>query len=290
MPSVPRVPFLDLESTRNRILNEISVLLSEGPLYKTYKYEGDLWVREPMRYFAFPDTLRTYCSDDLCNTVQVWQAVTAIQTGNGYAQVNTLTSTSFLCRNCKRSHVAYFLSIEADQRGGKIIKVGQWPPLSREPDPVVSAGWSPHDKQLYRDAMTFRNSNKGIGALPYIRRIIETHVIDILTLISDAHKRQPIPGFDEAVFEKVRLSHRFTDKLDFARDYLPVGLVPAGSPNPIGTLYDLISDGLHERTEDECVDIFDRCKVAFEFVVRKLTEAKRDDEAYIESVRLLKKP
>jgi hypothetical protein len=36
------------------------------------------------------------------------------------------------------------------------------------------------------------------------------------------------------------------------------------------------------------LDIFDRCKVVFEYVVRKLTEAKREDEAYIESMRKLK--
>jgi hypothetical protein len=94
-----------------------------------------------------------------------------------------------------------------------------------------------------------------------------------------------------------------------------VGLTPSGSPNPIGSLYDLISDGLHERTEEECIEIFDRCKAAFEYavvpvvalraksrtpppqlerprgvrlyVIRKLTEAKREDEAYIQAVRKL---
>jgi hypothetical protein len=50
----------------------------------------------------------------------------------------------------------------------------------------------------------------------------------------------------------------------------------------------LISAGLHELPEEECVDIFDRCKAAFEYVVKKLTDAKRDDEAYIESIRKLK--
>jgi hypothetical protein len=69
---------------------------------------------------------------------------------------------------------------------------------------------------------------------------------------------------------------------------LPSDLTPVGYPNPIGTLYELISDGLHERTEEECVEIFDRCKVAFEYVVRKLTEAKQEDEAYIEAIQKLK--
>ena len=44
---------------------------------------------------------------------------------------------------------------------------------------------------------------------------------------------------------------------------------------PFGTLYELISDGLHQRSEDECMGIFYRCKTAFEYVVKKLTEARR---------------
>jgi hypothetical protein len=100
--------------------------------------------------------------------------------------------------------------------------------------------------------MTFRNGNKGIGALPYLRRIIENHIQGLLDLIGEANQRNPIAGFDPAGFEVVRASHRFSDKLDFARDHLPAGLTPSGSPNPIGTLYELISEGLHERTEEEC--------------------------------------
>ena len=73
------------------------------------------------------------------------------------------------------------------------------------------------------------------------------------------------------------------------RDFLPSDLTPKGHKNPIETLYDVISDGLHQRNEDECVEIFDRCKAAFEYVVRKLTDAKRDDERYLEALRKLEK-
>lgn len=48
-----------------------------------------------------------------------------------------------------------------------------------------------------------------------------------------------------------------------------------------------VSDGLHQREEEECVAIYGRCKLAFEFVIKKLTEAKREDEAYIDAIRKL---
>jgi hypothetical protein len=273
---------------RIRIVNEIAAFLSDWPLYRPYKYEGDLWSRSGRGFtFLFPDIVRLYCPEEECETTQVWEVGSGPHFGTNSTVVDTFTAVNFLCRNCQRSKMTYFLRFNVSQLRGEITKVGQSPPLSREPDPVVVAGWQRADKFLYRDAMTFRNGNKGIAALPYLRRIIENHIHDVLDLIADANQRKPIMGFDPIAYEKVRPSHRFSEKLDFARDYLPADLVPHGCPNPIGTLYELISDGLHQRTEEECIEIFDRCEAAFGYVVKKLTEAKREDEAYILAIRKL---
>jgi hypothetical protein len=270
----------------------VATALAEGPLYKTSIFEVAKWFLSGPFWFLWPSTVSLFCTQDECQQIQRWETLSSKQeqhaafSGAG-AQFLKL---DYLCRNCKHSSVTYFVHLWVSETRAELMKVGQWPALSRAADPVVVAGWSDADKLLYRDALTFRNSNKGIGALPYLRRIIETHLKDILTLISDADSRKPIPGFDPAKCEAVLNSHRFSDKLDFTKEFLPPDLVPAGAPNPIGALYDLISEGIHERTEDECVEIFDRCKAAFEFVVKKLTEAKREDEAYAESLRKLKAP
>lgn len=167
--------------------------------------------------------------------------------------------------------------------------MGQWPPPSRKLDTRVVSGWNKDDLSFYREATTLRNVGKGIAALPYLRRIIENHISDILQLLQDSNDRSPIPGFDSAKLVTARKSHRFQDKLDFARDYLPTDLTPKGAQNPILTLYALISDALHQRSEAECCDIFDHCKTAFEFVIKKLAEARRDDEEYIRIVKDLTK-
>jgi hypothetical protein len=278
---------------RPKILDEIAAFLADGPVYKAYKYDDDLWMKDHQGsvVLSFPQVLRLYCDEGPCKKIQNWERTSGSYFGLYQATVVTrFTQVDFRCRNCARAGVTYFLYFDLDEKGGKITKVGQWPPLSREPDPVVVAGWSKADKLLYRDALTFRNGNKGIAALPYLRRIIENHIHGVLDLIEDANRQNPTADFDPAAFTEVKTSHRFSEKLDFARDHLPAGLTPGGSPNPIGTLYELISDGLHERTEEECIEIFDRCKTAFEYVVKKLTEAKREDEIYIQAVRKLKHP
>lgn len=286
----PLSPELAPPDPRPRIVQEIATALADWPLYRPYRYEGDLWeIKNHYYRLSFPRTLRLYCVDENCKATQVWEKESTFHIGGNTTIVSEFTSVFFRCRNCQASKVHYFLHVQADQVRGEIVKVGQWPPLSREADPIVVSCWNKADKLLYREAMTLRNANKGVGALPYLRRIIENHMNDILNLIADANRRASLPNFDAVAFERVSRSHAFSDKLDFARDYLPQALTPAGSPNPIGRLYELISDGLHQRTEEECVEIFDDCKVAFEFVIKKLTEAKREDEAYIEAIRKLRR-
>jgi hypothetical protein len=288
-PLPPQITSQLTPDARLHIVDEITAFLADWPLYKCYKYQGDMWSRRSVpHHFSFPTTVKLYCQEDECRTVQVWQSKCGPNLGSNSTLTDAFAYVTFTCRNCQRSQVIYFLHFKVNQIGGEITKVGQWPPLSREADPLVVAGWGTADRLLYRDAMTFRNANKGIGALPYLRRIIENHIHDVLDLISAANQRKPMPGFEQVTLETVRNSHRFSEKLDFARDFLPADLTPAGCPNPIGTLYELISDGLHERSEEECVEIFDRCRAAFEYVVRKLTEAKREDEAYIEAIRTLR--
>jgi hypothetical protein len=112
----------------------------------------------------------------------------------------------------------YFVYFDLNKLRGEITKVGQWPPLSRDLNSAVVAGSQKADKDLYRDALTFRHANKGIAALPYLRRIIETHIHDILDLIAAANQRKPTEGFDLSKFETAKKSHRFSDKLQFAEE------------------------------------------------------------------------
>jgi hypothetical protein len=257
----PQQPAID---ALRQISNEIGAFLQDWPLYRTFTYRGDNWTPTGGSYpgsvgftFSFPDNLRLYCSDEDCQKLQTWEIYGCpyLDQQNRPRYSDSFAWGTFRCRNCRRSMITYALHFNVGPMGGEITKVGQWPPLSRAPDPVVVAGWSQPDLALYRDAMTFRNSNKGIGSLPYLRRIIENHIHDVLDLIAATHKRKPIPNFDPAKYEDVRAGRRFSDKLDFARDYLPPDLTPSGSPNPIGTLYELISEGIHERSEEA----FARC-------------------------------
>ena len=202
-------------------------------------------------------------------------------------KVNDYWQGSYKCRHCKASSVTYFIWVTGSEKSISLTKVGQWPPLLREPAAAVVKGWNKEDVRFYREALTLRNHGKGIAALPYLRRVIETHIQQILDLLNETNAVKPIRGFEFERFSQARESRRFSDKLDFARDYLPEGLTPKGGPNPIGLMYELIRDGLHARSEAECVAIFDRCQTAFVYVIDRLASARAKDQDYLDAIRKL---
>jgi len=66
---------------------------------------------------------------------------------------------------------------------------------------------------------------------------------------------------------KTRTSYK--EKLEVASELIPAALRPGGV-NPLGQLYQHTSIGLHGKTDDECVAIFDDLRADFEYVFRNL--------------------
>lgn len=150
------------------------------------------------------------------------------------------------------------------------------------------AGWPKEDRQFYREAITLRHHNKGIAALPYLRRIIEAHVADILRMLQLA-ANQSGQIADAASFQNAVSSGQFRERLDLIKEHLPSNLLLPGRPNPIEALYGLLSQGLHNQSEEECIDIFDECRAAFEYVVKRLAEEKRSVDEYAANLQRLQK-
>lgn len=120
------------------------------------------------------------------------------------------------------------------------------------------------DLKSYKTAIRLRNFALGLGAVAYLRRIIENRMNDILDILYDAAREHKIAADVLGKLEAIKRDRRFSVKVDYAGDLLPDHLRPRGVPNPMGILHELASDGLHARTDEDCVDIFDGCRTTFE--------------------------
>jgi hypothetical protein len=195
---------------------------------------------------------------------------------------------AYICKDCNAQIVTYFFYRHWKQGADStLIKVGQFPAQEQNPPNEVARAMSDDEAKLYRRALTCRNFSYGIGALAYLRRLVEDKMNDLLDLIEEAARQtEDIPEELQKIAE-VKKSYRFDDKISYAAAVLPKHLKREGV-NPIDSLHDLASEGLHHKSEDECIQIFDKCTAAFEYVFRQLRVELDDAKDYLSAIRNLR--
>jgi hypothetical protein len=157
----------------------------------------------------------------------------------------------------------------------EFIKVGQYPAQMADPPTELAKQLDRDDLDFYKKALTSRNFSFGLGALAYLRRVVENRMDDLLELIAQAAAEARFAPDLLKELEQAKKSYRFDDKVTYAAKILPPHLKPGGQ-NPIDLLHDLASEGLHARSEDECLEIFDKSKIVFEYVFRQLKVHQED--------------
>lgn len=99
----------------------------------------------------------------------------------------------------------------------------------------------------------------GIGAFIYLRRILEK-------LISEAHQvAQGSTEWDESAY----LKSRVVEQISLLADHLPPFMVENRA------LYSILSKGVHELTEEECLQAFQIMKLGIELILDQKLEAHK---------------
>ncbi len=120
-----------------------------------------------------------------------------------------------------------------------------------------------------------------------MRRVVENRMNDMLEVLLEAARVHNAPAELLARHQEVMKEKRFAVKVDYAGDLLPANLRPAGKPNPMTILHELTSDGLHSKTDEECVDIFDACRQTFEYVFGKMRVETEDAKNFVKEMAAL---
>lgn len=167
---------------------------------------------------------------------------------------------------CKRYGDVLDFFIHYDTGKQILMKVGQYPSVAdfhiyelKRYDKVLS---KEKLKEISR-AIGLAANSVGIGSFVYLRRIFE-HLI--WTAFNEHKAAVNMSDNDFAVM-------RMDDKIQTLKDYLPNFLVENKS------LYSILSLGIHELKEDDCLAYFDTVRVGIEIILdEKLEEQKRQEK------------
>jgi hypothetical protein len=176
-----------------------------------------------------------------------------------------------------RSHQLYFLFKLKDR---KLQKIGQFPSVATLNLYDVKKYSKALDKRYYHEftkAIGLAAHGIGVGSFVYLRRIFEY-------LIEQAHgEALASAGWNDEQFQKSRM----LEKIQLLSQWLPVFLVQNKS------MYGILSKGVHELTEEECLSAFPIVKVGIEIILdarihemerkRKLEEAQKAIQSLVAS-------
>ncbi len=171
----------------------------------------------------------------------------------------------FCTLKCLRYGDKIEMCLWLDAKDYSIMKVGQYPSIAdihigqiKDYKSVLSK----EDLKEFTRAIGLAANGIGIGSFVYMRRIFEN------LIYSAAKKAIDDGGVVVEDFRKLRMN----EKIDALKAYLPATLVE------LKDMYGIISKGIHELSENECLAYFDVMRNGIELILDDMLDAKRKEE------------
>jgi hypothetical protein len=167
----------------------------------------------------------------------------------------------------------------------KVQKIGQYPSQSIDVQKGLGKALGEEAVTLYKKGLINRNSGYGLGAVTYIRRVVEdktNELIDVAAHLAESH------SVDAGIVKQIRAAAEerttYDQKLKIAATVLPDALLIEGV-NPLAELYSLVSEGVHALTEEECITVADETASVFEFIFTNLRSTTLARHSFVEKVK-----
>jgi hypothetical protein len=203
---------------------------------------------------ALPGDIYVHCDHERCGGGRRHNLVRADRSLTDSALYYFIT---YRCSNCTVSekHFAIRLGV-----GGPAIISGICSKIYEEP-----AFGSPIPKRLFQvigeanrdhflQARRAIARGLGIGAYAYYRRIVENTKFDLVRSVLEVARATNAPVEQIELLQKAQSETQFSKAIDMLREVsaIPAVLLIDGQ-NPLALLHDLLSEGIHQLDDGECL-------------------------------------
>lgn len=132
------------------------------------------------------------------------------------------------------------------------------------------------DRELFLKGRRCENQGLGIGAFSYYRRVVENQKNRILDEILKVAKKLNAPAETIRELESAKAEIQFSKALANSKASIPQILLINGH-NPLTLLHSALSDGLHERTDEHCLELASSIRVVLGELSERLSQALKDE-------------
>jgi len=258
--------------------------------------KAPLYTRVEIEDFSPPSSVTRMCSQPSCRKETTWlQSSTAEIAFKELSPAIRFKSAGYMCVLCRQASfaIAYELLNWVENPKSPyspkhwhhtaVRKIGQIPPQEIEL-PAEMNDRLGSTAGHYKKALICRGQNYGIGAMAYLRRVIDEKTDDLIDVMAELSEAYNVPGGKIEKLLEAKKEVRYEEKLKIASELIPDAIQPSGV-NPLGQLYRHTSIGLHGKTDDECVAIFDDLKDDFEYIFRNLHLQAEEQRQFVKRVQ-----
>ncbi len=216
-----------------------------------------------------------HCSDGQCNGPRFFA------TKDYYIELESSgTSHKFLiyiCKNCESVSKTFSIEATLDKQTAlaSIVKYGERPAFG-SPTPARLVSLLGSEKDYFLKGRRCETQGLGIGAFGYYRRIIEerrNNIFDQIIRVSETLNAD-IKLIEE--LKSAKQENQFSKALDKIKHAIPQALLISGH-DPLVLLHSALSEGLHAKTDDECLVLATDIRVVLTELVEKMAQAMKND-------------
>jgi hypothetical protein len=254
--------------------------------------KASLYTQVQIKDFRPPDSITRIC--ERCKKETTWLIGNRL---DGTATAGNTSSffktAAYACGLCRGSNlvVIYELLNWSEVPGSQgnlwqhtaVRKIGQVPPDDVDVPPEL-VGRLGSTASHYKKALISRNAGYGIGAMAYLRRVVDEKTDELIDVMAELAQTYSAGTEEIQNLLDAKSQSRYDQKLEVASELIPAALRPGGV-NPLGQLYKHTSIGLHDKTDDECIAIFDDLRKDFEYVFRNLHNQAEERRKYAKRVQ-----
>ena len=229
-----------------------------------------------LHYDLLTPEIQLHCPGEACEGKRFFRCTNAAKTSIQAGELSHI-HISYTCSNCRKNEKVFSLSVlrSEDSDAGYCQKLGESPPYGSPISSRTITIIGP-DRDLFLNGYRCENQGFGIGSFAYYRRVVENQknrILDEITKV--AHKLKE----SESVLKTLHAAKnetQFSKALASVKDILPDVLLVNGE-NPLTTLHAALSEGIHEQTDEQCLEIASSVRTALEALSERLTRALKDE-------------